>query len=73
MSSTCTEPAPGLPHQGSVPPLLSTAWGQRFSLDLYSQYWDAGAPADFVATYCKEAAHADWCTAAEAAMAAWPR
>lgn len=56
---------------GEVPALLATAWAQRFSLDLYAQYFDAGAPADFVGRWCADAGHAELCKAAEAAAAAW--
>ena len=55
---------------GNVPAIVGTVWAQKFFLDLIGQYNGAGAPDDFIATFCGDAAHAGWCTAAGVAAAA---
>lgn len=47
---------------GTVQPLLATAWAQRLWIDLLVQY--NAAPETFLPSYCTDAAHTAWCSAA---------
>jgi len=58
---------------GTISPYTATLWAYGFWADLLKQYYAGhyASPADFVNSYCADAAHTAWCLTAKEAMTTW--